>query len=318
MPRGGDTPAGGAQVRRGRGQPEGGLAGGLGNDLLWSRARAARPAPARAPPRWRRPAQAAPPTYAQPAAASHRGGYAGPRAGHGPPRPPRDPRHRRPRARASADPGRRWIGRTRQFAETRLDRGRPARLPSRPRPTPRPASRSARAACPHPSLASSTSVRATCGSTSWSPAGSEPYPIPHAASSSRLMPSTRVAIATLVATPPKLSLSEHDQRARGRRQANPAATICWSPYSSPLTHAAMDAGLPPICVGQSSPLRVRRAVGRRRGSDREARCCIPWHRSPQPLPSPLLPEPRGDRQPPRCANSVRGVGPDGWLDTTTR
>jgi len=55
---------------------------------------------------------------------------------------------------------------------------------------------------PHPSLASSTSVRATCGSTSWSPAGSEPYPIPHAASSSRLMPSTRVAIATLVATPP--------------------------------------------------------------------------------------------------------------------
>lgn len=125
----------------------------------------------------------------------------------GPSRRPRttstaaDPRHRRPRARASADPGRRWIGRTRQFAETRLDRGRPARLPSRPRPTPRPASRSARAACPHPSLASSTSVRATCGSTSWSPAGSEPYPIPHAASSSRLMPSTRVAIATLVATP---------------------------------------------------------------------------------------------------------------------
>jgi hypothetical protein len=186
----------------------------------------------------------------------------------GPSRRPRttstaaDPRHRRPRARASADPGRRWIGRTRQFAETRLDRGRPARLPSRPRPTPRPASRSARAACPHPSLASSTSVRATCGSTSRSPAGSEPYPIPHAASSSRLMPSTRVAIATLVATPPRLSLSEHDQRARGRRQANPAATICWSPYSSPLTHAAMDAGLPPICVGQSSPLRVRRAVGR--------------------------------------------------------
>jgi hypothetical protein len=48
--------------------------------------------------------------------------------------------------------------------------------------------------------------------------------------------------------PARLSLSEHDQRARGRRQANPAATICWSPYSSPLTHAAMDAGLPPICV----------------------------------------------------------------------
>jgi hypothetical protein len=152
-------------------------------------------------------------------------------------------------------------GEPRQFA-TRFGPWRPARLPSRPRPTPRPASRSARAACPHPSLASSTSVRATCGSTSWSPAGSEPYPIPHAASSSRLMPSTRVAIATLVATPPRLSLSEHDQRARGRRQANPAATICWSPYSSPLTHAAMDAGLPPICVGQSSPLRVRRAVGR--------------------------------------------------------
>jgi hypothetical protein len=60
-----------------------------------------------------------------------------------------------------------------------------------------------------------------------------------------LTPSTRVAIATLVATPPRLSLSEHGQRARGRRQANPAATICWSPYSSPLTPAAMDAGLPP-------------------------------------------------------------------------
>jgi hypothetical protein len=115
-------------------------------------------------------------------------------------------------------------GAPRQFGETRLDRGRPARLSSRPRPTPCPASRSARAAFPHPSLASSTSVRATCGSTSWSPAGSEPYPIPHAASSSKLTPSTRLAIATLVATPPRFSLSEHGQRARaggGRRTRQP-------------------------------------------------------------------------------------------------
>lgn len=115
-------------------------------------------------------------------------------------------------------------GEPRQFGETRLDRGRPARLSSRPRPAPCPASRSARAAFPHPSLASSTSVRTTCGSTSWLPAGSEPYPIPHAASSSRLTPSTRVAIATLVATPPRFSLSEHGQRARaggGRRTLQP-------------------------------------------------------------------------------------------------
>ena len=62
--------------------------------------------------------------------------------------------------------------------------------------------------------------------------------------------------------PPRWSLSEHGQQARGRGQANPAATICWSPYQLTAHPAAMDAGLPPICVGQSSPLRVRRAVGR--------------------------------------------------------
>jgi len=302
------TPAaGGAQVRRGRGQPEGGLAGGLGNDLLWSRARAARPAPARAPPRWRRPAQAAPPTYAQPAAASHRGGCAGPRPGHGPPRPPRDPRHRRLRARASADPGRWWIGRT---APVRRNAVGP--WAARQAPISAAADASSCFAQRSSSLPASIAGELDLGEgylwfdllvAGWLRA----LPIPRAASSSRLTPSTRVAIATLVATPPKLSLSEHDQRARGRRQANPAATICWSPYSSPLTHAAMDAGLPPICVGQSSPLRVRRAVGRRRGSDREARCCIPWHRSPQPLPPP----------PPRTPRSCQlgfGCWQDGWLD----
>jgi hypothetical protein len=140
----------------GRGQPEGGLAGGLGNDLLWSRARAARPAPSRAQPRWRRPAQAAPPLMlGQP----QRRIGAGPRA----------------LAQATDHLDRRGIfgiegrerehpqtrvaggsGEARHFGETRLDRARPARLPSRPRPTPCPASRSARAAFPHPSLASST------------------------------------------------------------------------------------------------------------------------------------------------------------------
>jgi hypothetical protein len=76
------------------------------------------------------------------------GGCPGPPAGHGPPRPPRDPRDRRPRARASAGPGRWWTGRTAPLRRTRLDRGRPARLPYRPRPMPRPARRSAQATCP--------------------------------------------------------------------------------------------------------------------------------------------------------------------------
>jgi hypothetical protein len=64
---------------------------------------------------------------------------------------------------------------------------------------------------------------ATRGSTSWSPAGSEPSPIPRAASSSRLTPSTRVAIATLMATPPRWSLSEHGQRAGGAEVGEPGS-----------------------------------------------------------------------------------------------
>jgi hypothetical protein len=230
------TPAaGGAQVRQGRGQPEGGRAGGLGNDLLWSRARAARPAPARAPPRWRRPAQAAPPTYAQPAASSHRGGCAGPRADHGPPRPPRDPRHRR---------------REREHPQTRslVDRANHASsaqrswtVGGRQAPISAAADASSYFAQRPSSLPASIAGKLDLGEgyprfdllvAGWLRA----LPIPRAASSSRLTPSTRVAIATLVATP-QWSLSEHGQQAGGgggRRTRQPLSAGRHTGHRSPL------------------------------------------------------------------------------------
>lgn len=248
-------------MRRGRGQPEGGLAGGLGNDLLWSRARAARPAPAEhrrgGGVQRRRLLQ---PTLNQP----QRRIGAGTRA----------------LAQATDHLDRRGIlgidGREREHPQTQVADGSGERASSPKHgwtvggPPGSHLGRGRRLVLLRAELeqpAASIAGELDLGEgylwfdllvAGWVRA------LPHPARRLILEVDAFDACGDRHprGDPARLSLSEHDQRARGRRQANPAATICWSPYSLPLTHAAMDAGLPPICVGQSSPLRVRRAVGR--------------------------------------------------------
>jgi hypothetical protein len=160
------TPAaGGAQMCRGRGRPKG------------PRAQAARPAPARAPPKWRRPAQR---LLSNPCSAN--------------------------RSVAS--------GRVRESSR-------------RPRTTSTAADASSCFAQRSSSLPASIAGELDLGEghprfdllvAGWLRA----LPHPRAASSSRLTPSARVAIATLLATPPpRLSLSEHGQRAREAEVGEP-------------------------------------------------------------------------------------------------